>query len=524
MRRYPPLLLLMLGLLGLFSISCDSADDESGTVTLMGQVLDAETNEPVANAFVRILANAAFDKDPDQDILVETDEEGRYSVDIKIDFTADLTLVASDDAYSTVNRTVLAIADRTIEVPSFRLRRTVAEEVESGTPSNILLVGATNLVIGVIESGSDEVTNITFQVADSAGQAVTLDDQALVRFTLGQQPGGGEFISPTEAPTDNDGLVTVNLSSGTKAGVVQVVAETTTKDGNVIRSKPVAVTIHGGLPDQRHFTVGPVRFNFPGLIAFGVKNQIGVVVGDKWSNPVRPGTAVYFNTTHGVIEGSLQTDVEGRGSIDLISGNPFPIPSNAVEPSLGVALVEAETAGNISDNAENPDPEDDGQQRVSSFFPVLFSGFVNISFSPTDAILDETYTLTVTDPLGNPLSEGTNISVRAEGTKVKAVGNTNVELGDTGIFLLDGEDPKVPNSYRAITGPGITQFTFRPVQDLRIDEDGSPTLEAITIRVSGPNGSLEVVLTPPGAEVQTRTVGATVEHLPSGHTVVKATQ
>ena len=53
MRRYPPLLLLMLGLLGLFSISCDSADDESGTVTLTGQVLDAATNEPLANAFVR---------------------------------------------------------------------------------------------------------------------------------------------------------------------------------------------------------------------------------------------------------------------------------------------------------------------------------------------------------------------------------------------------------------------------------------------------------------------------------------
>ena len=522
MRRYPPLLLLMLGLLGLFSISCDSANDESGTVTLMGQVLDAETNEPIASAFIRILANAAFDEDPDQDILVETDEEGRYAVDIKIDFTADLTLVATEDAYSTDNRTILAIADRTIEVPTFRLRRTVAAEVESGTPSNILLVGATNLIIGVIESGSDEVTNITFQVADSAGQAVTLDDQALVRFTLGQQPGGGEFISPTEAPTDNDGLVTVNLSSGTKAGVVQVIAETTTKDGNIIRSKPVAVTIHGGLPDQRHFTVGPVRFNFPGLVAFGIKNQISVVVGDKWSNPVRPGTAVYFNTTHGVIEGSLQTDAEGRGTIDLISGNPFPIPTNPTAPSLGIAIVEAETAGNVSNDPQNPDPDDDGQQRVSGFFPVLFSGFITIGIDPGVAILGQTYSLTVTDHLGNPLAEGTNVSVRAEGTKVKAVGNTDVELGDTGFEVLDPNNLQLPSSYRAFTGPGITEFTFRAVEDLRIDEDGSPTLEAITIRISGPNGTLEVVLTPGG--ISTRTLGATVEPLSNGHTVIKATQ
>ena len=164
MRRYPPLLLLLLGLLGLFSISCDSANDESGTVTLMGQVLDTETNEPIANAFVRILANDAFEKDPDQDRLIETDAEGRYTVEIKIDFTADLILIASQDAYATNQRTVLAIADRAIEVPSFRLQRVVAVEIESGTPSNILLVGATNLTIGVIESGLDEVTRITFQV------------------------------------------------------------------------------------------------------------------------------------------------------------------------------------------------------------------------------------------------------------------------------------------------------------------------------------------------------------------------
>ena len=73
MRRYSSML-LVLGLLGLFSISCDSTDDESGTVILMGQILDSETSEPVPGAFVRVLANPAFDKDPDLDILVEVVE------------------------------------------------------------------------------------------------------------------------------------------------------------------------------------------------------------------------------------------------------------------------------------------------------------------------------------------------------------------------------------------------------------------------------------------------------------------
>jgi hypothetical protein len=501
MRRYPPLLLLLVLLLGLFSLHCDTTDSESGTVTLSGQVLDAATSQPIPGAFVRVLANDAFDDNPDEDLLIETDDEGRFSVSIRLDMTADLVLVASDDAYDQGRRTILAIAGRDIEVPTFRLRRIVEEEIETGTPSNILLLEVSNETIGVIESGSDEVSRVTFQVADSAGHPVTLDDQAQVRFSLGQQPGGGEFIAPTQAPTDNSGQVMVNLSSGTRAGVVQIIAEAdvTEADGSTrtIRSKPVAVTIHGGLPDQNHFTVGPQQFNFPGLIAFGIKNPISVIVGDKWSNPVRPGTSVHFETTHGVVEGSTQTDQEGGGTVNLISGNPF--------PPTGIAIVEAETAGFVDPES----PTDEGQERVSSFFPVLFSGLISIGVEPPTAILGQTYTLTVTDYLGNPLAPGTVIRVTAEGTKVKAVGNTNVELDDTGFEVLDALG--LPSSYRAITGVGITEFTFRAVEDLRIDESGVPTLEAITVLVAGPNGRLEVVLTAGGAS--SRTVGAEVERV-----------
>jgi len=501
MRRYPPLLLLtLMGLLALFSTSCDSTDNESGTVTLIGQVLDAETSAPISNAVVRILANDAFDEEPDLDILVETDDQGRFSVDIPIDFTADLVLVATENAYDTERRTILAIADRTIEVPPFRLRRLVEAEPESGSPSNLLLLNVTNDVIGVIESGSQEVSRITFQVADSAGRPVTLDDQTLVRFSLGQTPGGGEFIAPSQAATDNTGQVTVNLSSGQRAGVVQIIAETdVTGPGGTrtIRSQPVAVTIHGGLPDAAHFTVGPERFNFPGLLAAGLRDPVSVVVGDKWSNPVRTGTAVYFNTTHGVIEGSIQTNADGQGTVDLISGNPF--------PPTGIAVIEAETG-------------DENQARVSTHFPVLFSGLIVIGVEPATAILGRTYRLSVTDHLGNPLAGGNTVQVQAEGTKVKAVGNTSVTLDDTGFLVLDNNG--LPSSYRPLTGLGITEFTFRAVEDLRIDEDGFPTLETITILVSGPNGRLEVVLTAGGAVA--RTVGAQVEPLPDGQVRIHA--
>ncbi|MFQ5572369.1 MAG: hypothetical protein ACE5G0_22055 [Rhodothermales bacterium] len=495
MRRFA-LLLLMLGLLGVIGIGCDTSDDESGTVTLTGQVLDAETNNPIPNAFIRIVANEFFETL--EDILVETDEEGFFSVDVKLDATTDIQIIASKDGFATDQISVLGIAGRVVEVPKLRIRRVRAEDPTSGRPSNILLLSQTQESISVIESGGQEVARITFQVADSAGRPVTLDQEALVRFSLGQHPDGGEFIAPTESETDNNGRVTVNLSSGNRAGVVQIVAETTTDDGTVIRSKPVSVTIHGGLPDQDHFTLGPAKFNFPGLNRAGLENLVSVIVGDKFANPVKPGTAVHFTANYAVIEGSVLTDQEGRGSVKLISANPL--------PPDGIGYVEAETAN-----------EDQG--RVWSRFPVLFSGFPVITVEPATAILGQTYTLTVTDQNGNPLAEGTNIRVRAEGTKVKATGNTEVTLDDT-IFIVDDLDFTFDEVVR---GPGITEFTFRAVEDLRLDEDGSPTLETITILVSGPNGRLEVVLTAAG-QVTPRTEGATVNLLSNGGATIRAAQ
>ncbi len=491
MKRYPPLLLLTLVLTALsLSTGCDGASDESGTVTLMGQVLDAETNNPLANAFVRIVLNENLDEETD--VLVETDAQGRFTVEVRVHVTTEVRIVATKDAFSTDTVTVLAIAGRTIEVPNFRLNRTRAEEPTSGSPSNILLVGQTHEAIGIIESGSVEVSRITFQVADSAGRPVTLENEAQVRFRFGQHPGGGEFIAPLQAPTDNSGKVTVNLSSGTRAGAVQVVAEADV-EGRTIRSRPVSVAIHGGLPDQAHFTLGPDRFNFPGLLIAGLTNPVSVIVGDKYANPVKPGTVVYFTTSHGVIEGSVETNTQGRGSVNLISGNPL--------PADGVAIVEAETA-------------DDQDRRVTSRFPVLFSGFIVVRVEPAVARLGETYRLTVTDQNDNPLAAGTNINVRADGTKVKATGNTNVTLDDTIFTGFTYND--------IVRGPGFTEFVFRAVEDRRLDEDGTPKIETITIRVSGPNGSLEVVLTAGGAT--TRTQGARVELLPGGQALIRASE
>ena len=63
-------------------------------------------------------------------------------------------------------------------------------------------------------------------------------------------------------------------------------------------------------------------------------------------------------------------------------------------------------------------------------------------------------------------------------------------------------------------GEGITKSTFKAVEDLQLDEEGDPSLEAITITVTGPNGNLETVLTSGNASgrgVTTPTNDATVD-------------
>ena len=467
-------------ILVVFSTGCDvfsSKDDDAGFVSLYGQVLNEETNNPVLGARIRVSP---------YDLLFEVGEEGRYSFDVEIDSTMELTLTASADGYTAISLPILALADRIIEVPTFKLKQIVSEQASSGKASSIILASQSVPSIGVRESGSQELAAIIFQLADSLGKPIVLDKSTEVRFRFGVQPGGGEYLSPSSVQTDNNGKAEVSISSGTKAGVVQIIAESTI-DGRLIRSQPVAVTIHGGLPDQSHFSLGPARRNFPGLNAYGLTNLMSVIVGDKYSNPVRVGSSVYFETTHGVIEGSTVTDGQGLGGVNLLSANPL--------PPDGIAHITAYTA-------------DDQQNVVSSTIPVVFSGTPVITVNPGSASRNQTYNYTVTDYNGNPLAQGTNISVQAEGTAIKVGGHTSVGLDDTS--FSGGIDYE-----HVVRGPGITQFTFRISDDIDPLNPETPVVDLISIKSSGPNGTLEVILGGAGAPFS-RTEGVKMQLMPDG--------
>ena len=251
--------------------------------------------------------------------------------------------------------------------------------------------------------------------------------------------------------------MSTNIFSGITAGVVQIIAEVD-QGGVTLRSKPVAVTIHGGLPDASHFSLAVKSLNFPGYNIYGLLDGITAYVGDKYGNPVKSETSVYFTTTGGIIAGSAVTDEMGRASVDLMSAAPKP--DHAVY-GPGFATVTGRTA-------------DEDQNTIEAYTLVLFSGIPQISINTTSIDVpndgSQSINFTVSDQNNNPLAAGTTISVGVEAGDVKAVGNTDINIPDT-------------------QSRGWTNFSFTLIDSKPDETIQNPV--TIKITTSGPNGAAE---------------------------------
>lgn len=421
-------------------------------VTLNGQVIDFESGQPIENAAVKIIADTA-------QYGVTTGSDGKFTKTFNITKSIDVKVIASKENYKSDTTTVFAVPGRTIDVPTLKIEK-IKTTTLSGLPASIVLVKQTFASIGVRESGDNETTTLTFEVRDSSGNPLDITRSVTVNFTLGANPGGGLFIDPPSKKTNSDGQVSVNVTSGTIAGVVQIIAEVNL-GSRVIRSKPVNIAIHGGLPDYAHFSLASEYVNFPGLVEYGLFNKVSAYVGDKYSNPVKPNTIVYFSTTGGIIQGSSQTDEMGVATVQLMSALPVPI-----HPTLGpgFATVRASTA-------------DENNQTIYREIVVLFSGYPsNLSVTPTTFSIpnggSQVFYYTVADGNGNPIASGNTISVTVEGN-VKAQGDISVNMPDT-------------------QSRSWTQFSF-----VVLDADPEKTeLSPVTIKieVDGPNGKNSITI------------------------------
>jgi len=444
-------------LCSIFAASCQSPNapviDGSGganqqntnsVVTINGTIIDSVTQASIDSAIVRINYGT--------EIVTYTDANGKFAASFTLTAADTVTISTIKFGYISLVYTVICSPGDSKSV-TIKLKSNSNTSGKSGPPVALFLASQSSLSLGVKESGAPESGRITFQVIDSLGNAIDFANSVAVKFTIGFGPGGGEFLSPDSSFTDAKGQASVYLTSGTKAGTVQIIASIWV-GSKKINSIPVTYAIHGGLPDQNHFSVGPQYVNVPGLVVYGVFDKMTAFVGDKYGNPARPNTPVYFTTTGGIIVGSANTDDHGRASVDLVTAAPEPLDA-ILGP--GFARITATTS-------------DEKFNLVTASIPILFSGSPTITCSPNTFNIQnkgtQFFNYEVKDQYGNPLSNGQTITVTVEGDNIKGRGDLSLTLPDT-------------------QSKGWTQFSFSISDSDTLDVARSVS---VSIKTNGANG------------------------------------
>jgi hypothetical protein len=459
MKSYRPLITLvsLLALVLLFLNSCDTTSPtQFEPVTITGMVTNA-ADAPLPDAIVRIVS-------PLPERTTVTDQQGNFSFVVDVDSTITFSLEAQKEGFVASTQQFLAIPERNVSLPAFKLTRVGGDDTpeppppggDSANSAFIALQALERNTIQVRETGGVEQTTFDFVVTDSSGTPVSNSRAVYVRFEILSGPGGGEGIFPDSVLTDN-GVARGTLSSGTVSGVVQVRASFV-RNGILARSNPVSVTIAGGLPDNNHFEVHADPMNVPAANRPTV--PISVLLGDKYGNTVPAGTAVYFSTDRGTIDGSATTNAEGLAVVALRTNST----------TRGLATVRVETAN-------------DQGQKLTRTVQVRYSGKPEMSVDPAGVDLStlttQLFKVNLSDEDGNPLAFGTNFEVTVDNDDLQLLGTVQAAVPDA-------TEP----------GPGITDFEV----SLR-KPDGLEITEMVTLSFSadGPNGSvsIEFYLDPP---------------------------
>lgn len=427
----------------------------SYSITITGLVLDYTSGDPISGATVIVKTSSG-------NFGGTTSTDGLYKIQFNLSSSQVVTIISAKTNYKPDTTSIVAERFVTNSVTPISLKKISSTGTTgSGSPASVYLLSQSVPSIGVRGGGASEVVKLVFQVVDSANVPISITNAAVVKFKFGARPNGGEFLYPELSLTDSSGQAIVYITAGTKAGIVQASIEVTSA-GKTVTTMPVSVAIHGGLPSEGHFGLATQYLNFAGYNIYGLKNSISAYLGDKYGNPVRPGTSVYFTTTGGIIVGSEKTSSDGIASVSLISAAPQP-----VHPSRGAgfATITATTA-------------DENQNSISKTIDVLFSGITLLTVKPTSVDIpnggSQSFEYEVKDQNDNPLAPGTTVSVSVEGENVKAAGATSFQMPDT-------------------QSKGYTKFRF-------VVYDTADTIDVvkpvnIKITSSGSNGAAELNLT-----------------------------
>ncbi|MCH8018684.1 Ig-like domain-containing protein [candidate division KSB1 bacterium] len=398
--------------------------------------------------------------------------------------------VSSVTGTATLNATVNGIFD------------VITIQLRPGAPNSILLSFDPNN-LGVKDSGRNQTVSITADVIDSKNNPVV--DGTFVRFSIFSAPGGGEFLSNTNAIPTLNGKAEVSLNSGVRSGSARILVEVTDSFGVPVvpnvRAVSTEIIIFAGPPfiedvndaSTSHLSVGVNPLNVFGWNVVNNLASVTAVVGDKFNNPVPAGTAVFFTTTGGVISTGMGfTDDEGVVTVTLHTAQPYPdvnrfyntsfvsidpneshpdfiLPTNIIPgpiPDFEFSEV-LNSVGNFGENdgiarilAVTEGVDSNGTSaRGWSVTAIVFSGLIStfeVTTSATDLLPGESATIDIKiyDVNGNPIVAGSEIIASANGGALSW--NTALITGDPGVTryqltLTNNLDPTDPDAVEITT-------------------------------------------------------------------------
>ena len=300
-----------------FGVPDENTNPEVPDAIISGQIVESISGDPIFNATVKIT-------DGITQVNTTTGNDGSFSASFPLSEDKELTIVFFKTGYDTDTTSVYVPVSGEIQLPLLKLTQQQGSGggTSSGQAATIYLYAQSAQNVGVKESGANESVQFIFEVLDSNGVAIGSDNAVEVNFSLGSGPGGGEYLYPASVISNALGRASVTLNTGTKAGVAQITAQITINNV-IVKSQPILIAIYGGFPDPNHYAVASDKLNYPNYGIIGVEIPFTAFVGDKYSNPVRPGTSVYFETTSGIIDGSNTTDNLGRATVTMLT-QPFP--------------------------------------------------------------------------------------------------------------------------------------------------------------------------------------------------------
>lgn len=215
----------------------------------------------------------------------------------------------------------------TINVSSGSATASIDIDIQQAPATSIEFLSAEPQAIAIAESGGNETSTIKFIVKNSNGDPLS---DVSVSFTMAG-PNGGEYIDPsddgtpdeivvsTDSSEDSKGIAQVILHSGYVAGPVTISA-TIDVDGTLMTVQSSVVSIGGGVPNEKWFSISASVLNLPGLNYNNKTSEITAYLADRFGNyNVLTGTTVSFASEVGLAidTSNVTTDENGLATVTV---------------------------------------------------------------------------------------------------------------------------------------------------------------------------------------------------------------